>query len=81
MEALYLLLLIAFAVLVLRKPTRREGFSLAFNKCRAKGYSKEFCVQTPTTHFGPGACRCLNGALGRRYPGFGGKCVCTPFIF
>ena len=79
MEALYLLLLIIFAVFVLRK--RREGFSSAFNNCRAKGYSKEFCVQTPTTHFGPGACRCPNGALGRRYPGFGGKCVCTPFVF
>ena len=81
MKVLYLLILIAIAIFALRKSPPREGFSPAFNKCRAKGYSKEFCIQTPTTHFGPGACRCHNGAVGRRYPGFWGKCVCTPFIF
>ena len=79
MQAFIFLALIVAAVLVL-SPTR-EGFSSSFNKCRAKGYSKEFCVQTPTTHFGPAACRCPNGMLGQRYPGFGGKCVCGPFLF
>ena len=59
----------------------REGFSSAFNKCRGKGFSKEFCIQTPSTHFGPGTCRCPNGMLGQRLPGFGGKCVCTPYLF
>ncbi len=79
MKYLLCFVLIVLAIFLLNNT--QEGFSPAFNSCRAKGYSKEFCVQTPTTHFGPGACRCLNGALGRRYPGFGGKCVCTPFIF
>lgn len=81
MEVLYLLILLVLAIFVLRKSPQREGFSAAFNKCRAKGYSKEFCIQTPLTHFGPGACQCPNGMLGRFYPGFRGECVCTPFIF
>ncbi len=68
------LVLIALAIFFLK--TTREGFSPSFNKCRAKGYSKEFCVQTPTTHLWPGTCQCPNGMLGRRLPGFGGKCVC-----
>jgi len=79
MEALMFIILITIAVFLLR--SKREGFSSAFNNCLAKGYTKEFCVQTPITHFGPGACRCANGELGRRYPGFGGKCVCSPFLF
>jgi len=74
MEVLYFIILIALAIFLFK--TTREGFSSTFNKCRAKGYSKEFCVQTPTTHFGAAACRCPNGMLGMRYPGFGGQCVC-----
>ena len=54
MEVLYLLILLVLAIFVLRKSPQREGFSAAFNKCRAKGYSKEFCIQTPATHSAPG---------------------------
>jgi hypothetical protein len=54
-----------------------EGFSSSkFDSCRAKGYSKDFCVQTPTSAYGPSSCLCEDGKLGRFVPGFGGKCVC-----
>ena len=54
-----------------------EGFSSSkFDSCRAKGYSKEFCVQTPTSAYGPSSCLCQDGKLGRFIPGFGGQCVC-----
>jgi hypothetical protein len=54
----------------------REGFSSNYNSCIAKGYSKSFCVQTPTSAYGPSSCLCEDGKLGRIIPGFGGQCVC-----
>jgi hypothetical protein len=54
----------------------REGFSSNYNSCIAKGYSKSFCVQTPTSTYGPSSCLCEDGKLGRIIPGFGGQCVC-----
>jgi len=54
----------------------REGFSTDYLDCRAKGYSKEFCVTTPLAYFDVGTCRCDNGELGRLLPGFRGECVC-----
>lgn len=55
-----------------------ENFTgeMSYNDCIGKGYSKEFCVQTPTSVVGPGGCRCPNGSLGRKLPGFRGQCVC-----
>lgn len=49
---------------------------MSYNDCIGKGYSKEFCVQTPTSVLGPSGCMCPNGSLGRRLPGFRGRCVC-----
>lgn len=73
------IVLIVFVIVFFK--TTREAFSVSFNDCRAKGFSKEFCVQTPSTHFGPAACQCANGMLGVKYPGFGGECVCSPYLF
>lgn len=55
-----------------------ENFTgeMSYNDCIGKGYSKEFCVQTPTSVLGPSGCMCPNGSLGRRLPGFRGRCVC-----
>lgn len=55
-----------------------ENFTgeISYNDCISKGYSKEFCVQTPTSVLGPSGCMCPNGSLGRRLPGFRGRCVC-----
>ena len=47
-----------------------------YNKCRGQGFSKEFCVQTPTSVFGPSICQCDDGQLGQYLPGFQGECVC-----
>jgi hypothetical protein len=55
-----------------------ENFTgeMSYNDCVGKGYSKEFCVQTPTSVLGPSGCMCPNGSLGHRIPGFRGRCVC-----
>ena len=53
---------------------RKEGFS--YTDCRNKGFTSEFCVQTPIATSGVGTCLCDNGELGLQMPGFGGECVC-----
>jgi hypothetical protein len=52
-----------------------EGFS--YNECRGQGYSKEFCVQTPISVFGPNVCQCDDGRIGQILPGFRGECICN----
>ena len=52
-----------------------ESFS-NYTDCIAQGYNKEFCSQNPTLH-STDICQCPAGLIGRRMPGFGGKCVCT----
>ena len=54
----------------------KENFS-DYTSCIAKGYTKEFCSQTPNT-LSTDICTCSNGLLGKRLPGFGGECVCNP---
>jgi hypothetical protein len=53
-----------------------EGFS-NYNRCRKKGFSKEFCVQTPNAVSFPGSCMCSDGSLGRLLPGWQGRCICS----
>jgi hypothetical protein len=77
MKLLYwiiVLFIISFGIL--SQCSIREGFSSNYNSCIAKGYTKSFCVQTPTSAYGPSSCLCEDGKLGRIIPGFGGQCVC-----
>jgi hypothetical protein len=53
-----------------------EGFQ-TYQQCRDLGYSKEFCVQTPVSLFGPAGCMCPNGQMGKVYPGLRGGCLCS----
>ena len=53
---------------------RKEGFS--YTDCRNKGFTSEFCVQTPIAAAGVGTCLCDDGTIGLQLPGFGGDCVC-----
>ena len=55
--------------------TAKENFT-NFNTCRARGFSKEFCVQTPNAVSFPGSCRCPDGSLGRYLVGWRGQCIC-----
>lgn len=55
---------------------RKEGFSQAYTDCRNKGFTSEFCVQTPIGASGVGTCLCDDGTIGLQLPGFGGDCVC-----
>lgn len=74
-SVLFLFAIVLFSIFSQNKIT--EGFSSSmFDSCRSKGYSKEFCIQTPTSAYGPSSCLCEDGKLGRFIPGFGGQCVC-----
>lgn len=53
-----------------------ENFTPSYQHCINKGYTKEFCSQTPTSFSGPTTCLCNNGTLGYLLPGFKGNCVC-----
>jgi hypothetical protein len=66
-------ILIIFCCLV-QGLTIKEPFN--YNDCRNKGFSKEFCVQTPISVVGPGQCRCDDGNIGQYIPGFGSQCIC-----
>jgi hypothetical protein len=52
-----------------------------YNDCISRGFSKEFCVETPTLRYGPNACICDNGSIGFYSPGFAGECVCNSSSF
>jgi hypothetical protein len=56
--------------------SNKEGFN-TYGQCRKSGYTKEFCVQTPTNLLGPSGCMCKNGMLGYVLPGSGGACSCS----
>ena len=75
--------LIAFMVLYgINTMIKKEGYSNimatdyfmpTYQACRAQGYSKEFCVQSPSD---PGSCICGDGRRGKYLVGYRGKCVC-----
>jgi len=48
-----------------------------YHHCINSGYSKEFCLQTPTSVLGPNGCLCHDGSFGYLAPGFRGYCVCN----
>lgn len=77
---LVLLLLVVSFFLNYIKECKKEGFQ-TYDECISSGYSKEFCVQTPTSVFGPGICQCQDGSLGRIMPGFRGECICSSRLF
>ena len=76
--AFFSLLAYLFFVLggkTLAQVKKKESFS-SFNRCRAQGFSKEFCLETPVGAVGPNVCTCSNGMVGKYVPGFRGHCVC-----
>jgi len=71
---LFVIITSLFATTYRDNVNRKEGFS--YNDCRNKGFTSEFCVQTPIATAGVGTCLCDNGDIGIQLPGFGGECVC-----
>ena len=75
--------LIVFMVLYgINAVNKKEGYSNimamdyfmpTYQACRAQGYSKEFCVQSPSD---PGSCICGDGRRGKYLVGYRGECVC-----
>ena len=60
--------------ILVKQMKKVEGFQ-TFDQCRGLGYSKEFCVQTPVSVFGPAGCMCPDGSMGFAYPGLRGQCM------
>jgi len=74
------IIVISLCAFIQLQPAKEGFFSPpSFADCRADGFTKEFCVQTPLSApwLGPDVCRCPSGELGRRLPGFRGECVCS----
>ena len=61
---------------------QQEGFnnpmnpSPSYTSCIGQGFSKEFCLETPTLRYGPNVCSCQDGSIGYYAPGFRGACIC-----
>lgn len=72
--SIFLLVILFFSLI--SKCNCRESFTTSFADCRSRGFTTEFCVQTPIATMGVGTCLCDDGNLGLQMPGFGGKCVC-----
>ena len=77
MSNLYLLLLsLILFFFTINVCKSHEGF-MSYNQCLASGYTKEFCVQTPVSVFGPAGCMCPDGSIGMIHPGLRGECLCS----
>ena len=75
---LFLFLLLGGLLLIVYPTLSRENFTnFNYANCIAQGYSKEFCIQRPQL-YGSDICTCSNGMVGKKLPGFGGECVCSP---
>ena len=82
MNLVYLLLLSIVLVAYLyfnRKQNETFMNVPTYDECRDQGYSKEFCVQTPTLYFGPAGCLCPDGSQGIIHPGLRGECLCSRY--
>jgi len=80
-----LLIILGISICSIYFKNKKEGFSLIghynpfrrnFKSCRKQGYTKEFCLTTPSAHDFPGTCLCPNGRRGRFLVGYRGQCVC-----
>ena len=72
------LLFIGVIIFFSLSPSTKEGFR-TYAECRRDGYSKEFCVQTPTSVWGPAGCICPDGSRGIIHPGLRGECLCSRY--
>jgi hypothetical protein len=75
-SAIFLVTTIVFLSISVEKI--HEGYT-SFSRCRAQGYTKEFCLQTPTTLWGPAGCTCPDGRAGIIHPGLRGECLCSRY--
>lgn len=83
MTAIYFLLgLLVISLCLANIIPRKEGFITSdYATCIGKGYTKEFCVQTPYASTQVGSCLCDDGNIGILMPGFRGECVCSSRVF
>jgi hypothetical protein len=74
-------LILLFIIFNIVFPKNKENFVSSYANCINKGYTKEFCLQTPTSAIGPSRCICPNGSFGTIIPGFRGRCICNNYLF
>jgi len=72
---------IILVVCVLQLLQYNKEYFTNFSECRKAGYTKEFCVQTPVSAFGPSVCQCADGTIGKIIPGMQGECYCGNRFF
>lgn len=75
----FLLLIVVATLFFLLSPYIKEGFINThgrYQKCREKGYTKAFCLQSPYSRYPMFQCTCRNGLLGQRLPGIRRRCSC-----
>ena len=80
MRTIAVLLFVVFWCVLASEPSLsplKEGFS--FTQCMNRGFTKEFCVQTPVSYGGPSSCRTPDGHLGQVLAGWGGKCIAPSY--
>ena len=75
-KVLVIIVSLFFIFLLVNSSSKNVEGLTDFNTCRGQGYSKEFCLTTPVANFGPDACQCADGSIGKIIPGFRGECVC-----
>ena len=62
---------------LMNENSNQEGFS--FMSCLNKGFSKDFCVQTPVSYGNNSLCFC-GERIGQNLGGWQGSCVCPANI-
>jgi len=77
MKYIYLTLLSIVVILFLCKREKITEGLTSYARCRGKGFTKAFCVQTPTLYWGPNSCKCADGSMGIMHPGLRGECLCS----
>ena len=78
MKTVIIFILFFVLIICLFKPVKEGMISSSYSDCISKGFTKEFCVQTPFAGNVVGTCLCDDGSKGLLIPGFRGECVCGP---
>ena len=76
MKNVIIFILLFIVGMCIFKPVKEGMISSSYNDCLSKGFTKEFCVQTPMAGNVVGTCICENGSIGLLMPGFRGECIC-----
>ena len=73
---LLLVTVLLFALVCSTSASRLEPFD--YERCRDRGFDRQFCTVTPLPYVGPGQCWCPDTReVGRYTASYGAKCDCN----